>query len=443
MDRDAPPPTSPADALPPLSPASVRLVGIVGAGLCALAAILALIAVLIGDSSPVALNTARLFLSFVGVITAGSAISMRPDLWWSWGLASVAAGFGVVGLPSDWDSFHTLFRVLAGVAAAGAAICAASVGVRIAVASVAILFHFTGIFMACTSPDPRPWINEQVFIRVFNPYLQFVYLRNAYQFYSPNPGPASVLAFLLKTETGTDPSTGKKQYETQWVVMPKRPADVRDPLGLSYYRRLSLTEQLARVNLGFEIPADQFEKSEVSQRRFYRSLPHPDLIAIPFSPTELARSQYRLPNADVTRFVLPSYASHMILEYTPDKAAAGKTTVKVYRLEHRALTPEEFVPSKEVKRRTGGIPFGPYAPTTYGAFFLGEFDARGNLVDPQEDLLNWMIPVMPRIPGPNDPIKKTYIDYMSVHALEMTPEAVLAADEHDPQGKVFNWSQLK
>ena len=53
----------------------------------------------------------------------------------------------------------------------------------------------------------------QAFNRVYNPYLQFIYQRNAYHFYSPDPGPASVLVFLLKTETGTDPVTGSQAVQ--------------------------------------------------------------------------------------------------------------------------------------------------------------------------------------------------------------------------------------
>src|SRR5262249_39550710 len=155
-----------------------------------------------------------------------------------------------------------------------------------------------------------------------------LYLRNAYHFYSPEPGPASILAFLLKTETGSDPSTGAKQYRYEWVVIPRRPADVRDPLGLGYYRRLSLTEQMARGSPGLTIPTDQFEKTEVWYRRYNQS--RPELGGkIPFHPGENINVQYRLPNPDVTRYLLPSYASHVILEHTPDKETAAKTTVKI------------------------------------------------------------------------------------------------------------------
>ena len=192
-----------------------------------------------------------------------------------------------------------------------------------------------GEYFAADCALPAPWITIQAFGRVYNPYLQFIYQRNAYHFYSPEPGPASVLAFLLKTETGTDPVTGAKQYKTEWVVIPRRPGDVRDPLGLTYYRRLSLSEQLTRGSFGVLVP-ENYEKSEVRKRRAEK------LSVIPLHPAEQEWLQYKLPNPDVARFLIPSYASHVVLQHTPDKETAARTTIKVYRLEHRTLSPEEF-----------------------------------------------------------------------------------------------------
>jgi len=437
MDRDAgSAPTSPAEAVPPPAPETARTTGLVGVAFCGGAAALGLVAAAL-DSPPDVLNSARLWLVFVGAVTAGAAVSLRPDCWWTWALAAAAAALGVGGLPGHWDSFRLLFWALAGVGAAGAVLVASPPAWRVGSVSAVILFHFTGIFLATTSPPPSPWLTDQVFSRVYYPYLQFVYLRNAYHFYSPNPGPASVLVFLLKTETGTDPQTGQKQYKTEWVVIPKRPADVRDPLGLAYYRRLSLTEQVSRGSPGMAMPTDQFEKTDVWYRRFNKR------AEVPYHPIDDLNLQYRLPTPDVTRYVLPSYASHVILDHAPDAETAGRTTVKVYRLEHLTTTVERFVKGDD-----------PYHPGTYRPFFLGEFgfvpdpDQPGKtkieLVNPQEELLYWLIPVIPRPPTPNDPddpYRKGYLDYLSVHALDMTPGEVLKADEKD--GRVFNWSQLR
>ena len=410
------------------------MTGLAGLGLLGMASLLGLIATAIGDTSPV-FNTTRLFLVLIGAITVGSAISMRHDLWWTWAFGAVGALLAWGGLPAHWDSFRFLSCALFGVAAAGSALCLLPPVWRVGVASAVIVFHFTGIFMATTAPStgnlPAPWLTVQAFSRIYNPYLQFIYLRNAYHFYSPDPGPASILAFLIKTETGVD-SNGTKQFKTEWVVIPKRPDDIRDPLGLAYYRRLSLTEQLARGTPGVLVP-DQFEKTEMMTRRAAKQ------SVIPLHPVDAVALQYKLPNPDVARFLIPSYASHIIIQHTPNKEVAAKTTVKVYRLEHQTMRIEQF----ETKLANGKYQ-DPYHPGTYRPYFLGEYDARGDLVNPQEELLYWMLPVIPRTPTPNDtedPFKKDYFDFMSVHALEISPNEVLKADES--KGQVFNWSQLR
>jgi hypothetical protein len=438
MDRGASTstvPASPADAVPPVAPESVRLTALVGAGLAGLAALLGAAALAAGEV-PSVLHTARLFLVLIGTVTIGAAISMRPDLWWAWAIGAIGALLAWGGIPGHWDSYRLVSMVLVGVAVTGAALCLLPREWRLGIASASMLFHFTGIFMATTAPPtgnlPSPWITMQAFNRVYNPYLQFIYQRNAYHFYSPDPGPASVLVFMLKTETGTDPVTGTKQYKTEWVVVPKRPDDVRDPLGLSYYRRLSLTEQLSRGTLGLLVP-DQFEKQEMMTRRAAKQ------GVIPFHPVDAAGFQYKLPYPDVARFLIPSYASHIVVKHTPNKDTAAKTTVKLYRLEHRTMLPEEFA-----ARQPNGDYFDPYHPSTYRPYFLGEYDARGNLINPQEDLLYWLLPIIQRTPSPNDPddrFKKTYDDYMSVHALDWALEDVRKADEF--KGPVFNWSQLR
>ena len=436
MDRDAAlRPTSPADAVPPVAAETVRTTGLFGIGLLGTAALIGLAGWAAGEL-PSVLNTARLFLVLIGLITAGSAISMRHDLWWSWALGAAGALLAWGGLPSHWDSYRLVCWALFGVALAGMALCLLPTFWRYVVGTAVIVFHFTGIFMATTSPptdpSPAPWITLQAFARIYDPYLQFIYQRNAYHFYSPNPGPASVLAFLLKTETGTDTETGAKQYKYEWIVIPRRPAHVRDPLGLTYYRRLSLSAQLEHGTSLAQMPAN-FEQLDVTRRRKEMRMVYP------MHPLEPEWFQYRLPIPTVTRFLLPSYASHVLLQNTPDKEAAAKTTVKIYRLEHRTMPAEQF----GIKLPNGKYQ-DPYHPGTYRPYFLGEYDAYGTLINPQEEMLYWLVPIIPRTPAPNDPddpFKKDYLDYLSVHALGMQLKDVLKADE--TKGQVFDWSQLR
>ncbi len=442
MDRDAAPAAdSSAEVVPPFAWESVRKVGIVGLGMIATAAVLGLVATALG-SPPWAIHTARLVLVFAGAITVGAAVSMRPDLWRTWLIGAGGGLLAIAGTPAHWDSFRLLFGALTAVATAWTLVLLAPPAYRLPALTAAVVFHFTGIFLATTTPPSTPWITEQAFMRVYNPYLQMIYMRNAYHFYSPEPGPASVLVCMLKTETGTD-ANGRKQYQTKWVVLPKRPADVRDPLGLTYYRRLSITEQLARASPGLLLPANSAEKSEMLPRR--RAIAH----IIPLHPNEEQLSQYRLPEATVARFVLPSYASHVILENIPP-ALTGKTTVKLYRMEHRTLSVEEFA---NVRGKGPGA--NPYSPTTYRPFFLGEFGyvadpdhpgaTRIELLNPQEPMLYWLVPILPRPGGvpPGDPNKREFVDFLSIHALDPLNLSIDEVDDPKFRDRVFDWSQLR
>jgi hypothetical protein len=424
MDRAAPSPSEP-DIVPPVAQETVQKVGVAAVGLVAAAAAAGLAADALTGPVATVVSSVRVWLVVVGVIGAGVAISLRFDLWKTWAFGAATALLAVPGLPAHWDSFRFFFTIVAGLAAFGAALRAVSAAWRLRAVTVVLLFHFFGIFTAATAPTPTSWVNEQLFSRVYNPYLQFIYLRNAYHFYSPDPGPASLICCLMRTETGEKVlSDGTKvpTYEFKWIVLPKRPADVKDPLGVAYYRRLALSEHIARGTPGASLP-ESFEKGEMMTRR--RESP------IPLHPVELIPYQYKLPHPDLLRYVIPSYAQHVILDHTPDAATAAKTTLKIYRLEHRTLAVNDF--------RTGN---NPYHPATYRAYFLGEFNVNGDLLDAQERLLYWVVPVIAKGgPGaPPDPKQKNYIDYLSAHALGVRVEDL---DKPENAANALDWKQLR
>ncbi len=433
MERDAPPPVPPRleDVVPPPEPAAVYSVAAAGLGLIGVAALLGLAVTLIGDRAPWPLATARLWLVGLGAVVTGYAVSRRPGLPGVWLLAAVTAGLAVVGVPATWDSFRLLFAVLAVVAAAGAGVVALPPRWRVRVASVLVLLHFGGIFMATTSPETQgssPWLTHQLFTRVYYPYLQFIYQRNAYHFYSPEPGPASLLAFMVKTHTGeridrngiTVPT-----YDREWYVIPKRPDDVKDPLAVSYFRRLSITEQTAGA-----VPGGYghvlFEADEARRRRqlarYYDEAAQEER-AIPFHPFEQALAQYRVPFPNTLRYTLPSYAKHVIHERTNGgDERAPRTTVMIYKLVHSTVAAHELARKRD--------PVAPYAPSTFRTFFLGEYNSSGELVNPRDAMLYWQMPIYPKesaatgVTGPPDPDE--YVDYLSLHA-----------------GQKFDWRSLR
>jgi len=416
------------DVVPPVDWAVVRRGGGFGLILCSAAAALGVL------DGPAFVFTLRLFAVFVGTVAAGLAVSWRPDLVKSWLLGAVVAAAATLGTPAHWDSFRLLFAVIAFVALLRAGIVALPEQHRVKVVSALIVLHFFGILLATTSPNPTPWMVDQMYRRAYEPYLRFVYLRNAYHFYSPEPGPASILVALVKTyegeETGAD-GVARPKYRTQWMVLPRRsaagpdaPSDVKDPLGVSYFRRLSLTDAISHgaPDMNYE----SFEKSEGRFRRQQLTLQGNNPY-IPWHPNFLPLYQYRVPHPRVTRYVLPSYAQHILMNLSEKEQ--GRSTVKLYRVEHRTLNVEGYL--GVVSKRPGD----PYYPTTYLPYYYGEYgfrkDAAGetrvDLLDPQEPMLYWIVPVVERPGGtPGDPNRKDYEDYFSVHA-----------------GREFDWSQLR
>ena len=64
-------------------------------------------------------------------------------------------------------------------------------------------------------------------------------------------------------------------------------------------------------------------------------------------------------------------------------SAGAVKAVKVYRLQHRMLSAQEFAAGED-----------PFAPTTYLPYYLGEYDPDGHVTDPDNPLLYWVIPIV-------------------------------------------------
>jgi hypothetical protein len=238
------------------------------------------------------------------------------------------------------------------------------------------------------------------------PYLSFLYLRNAYHFYSPEPGPASLLVCLLQYEED-DPAGGKPKSKSEWIVLPRRDEHMKDPLGQAYYRRLSITEMISPAIPGL-FNVENFENLDARQRRARAGVSAVGSAKEPIpidSTDEPAANQYRVPQPHVSRYLLPSYAKHLAHEFsTPGRRVVG---VKLYRLEHRITPTYQFAAGVD-----------PYHPRTYRVYYFGEYDAAGKLLNPQDEMLYWLVPITPRPggPAPDDPDRKDFIDYLSKHA---------------------------
>lgn len=401
------------EVLPPPDFPAARRVALYGLASVGVAAILGL-GLQATSAELLALPTVRVIATLIGLVLIGYALSLRPEQTQLWVISSVACGLAaLIGIPTSWDSAQLLALVCTLGSLAGTLLTALPTTVSLSLISLGALFHFGGIFVATTLPEPTPWWSNQASARLYQPYLSFIYMRNAYHFYSPDPGPASHLFVLLTYERDKlDPVTGKNEVLNEWITLPRRDKHMKDPLGLTYYRRLSLTEMVSGT-----IPdlytASSFEKGDVRERRIRQAALLAEDERIPLADPAMMPEylQYRVPRPDITRYLLPSYAKHLAVENSQParngEPALKVTKIRIYRAEHSIIQPTEFIKARDV-----------YHPTTFRVYYLGEYDPEGKLIDSTDPMLYWLVPVAPKVngPSPSDPEKRDYEDFLSRHA---------------------------
>jgi hypothetical protein len=373
--------------------------------------------------------------------SASQALEERVESACLLALAGFIALLACLGM-SGWDSFQWFFGALVAVALVGSLLVLLPSLWRRVIVSVLIVFHFGGMLTATTSVDPpgamAPWLSTQMWLRVYRPYLTFMYLANAYHFYSPDPGPATLLWFRIQYEDGTH----------RWRHVPSRDDS---PHGMHYQRMLALTEstntpmprlppgqeEMAMVErlTGQPIPlyigpspdyAIRHDAWEVivHRRRLGASLYGPDEVPIPDDvPVNV---QYREPQ-DLAKLLVASYARYIAWNspHPTDPSVAVKS-VKVYRVVHNIMTPAELA--------AGGERANPTDKTHFWPYFQGEFDRDGKMLNPQDPFLYWLLPVV-RVPkdyplsGPLrlsvqlPPENSRLLDALELHARAGDPEA--------------------
>jgi hypothetical protein len=305
-----------------------------------------------------------------GLLLAGVSVILRPRSPLVLAAAAASAGLADLALDPSWDSIRLLLRA----AMLVAGVCAGLVLLprrlaRIAV-SLLVVFHFAGILTAVTSVPPPggppPWLPSQAATYVFRPYLQFMYLTNAYHFYSPEPGPACLLWCYVEYSDGS----------SRWVKLPNRQEHLKDPMALSYYRRLALTEATNQL-LGPVVPSqDAIARRLIAGQRL--GIPAPNEIneALP------GAQQYRVPNDHSCR-VLRGYARFLAHAYPHESSEVEVAGVKIYRVIHMMLDPKDVVAGAS-----------PTDPALFVPYFQGEFDREGNLKQPNDPFLYWLVPIL-------------------------------------------------
>jgi hypothetical protein len=337
----------------------------------------------------------RVILLFISLLACGAAIVIRPG---SPAVLGAATGIGVLGWLSvdPWDSARFLMVFLTALAAAASLVMLLPRVLRRVVVSGLIVCHFVAILSTVFSVPPAPWLASTLWAYAARPYLEFMYLNNAYHFYSPDPGPPNLLWFRLEYADGS----------RRWYKMP----NAREhSTSVNYQRRLSLTEWTQHPKAT--------DPREMAVRQHLR---HSVADKYPFHPGLPEAVQFREPNANSKR-VLQNYARFVAQTNPGGDASQVVVRIRVYRVVHDILDARLLAEGED-----------PLDLWTYRPYYQGEYDANGNLLNPVDPLLYWMVPIIKRDDRINfsppdlsalrtlsDPVRdRTYqvYDYFWIHA---------------------------
>ena len=362
---------------PPLSPGISRWrqhwpMLLTGMGLVALAVALARL----WSDAPALL---RLLLLGGGLILAAQAVILRlrqrreeMEERIESAAVIVLAGFtallGIFATDKEWDSADTVLKALLIVAGIGAALVLMPGRFRRLAISLLAVFHFGGILTAVTmiappgSGQPAPFLATQAWVHVYRHHLNFLYMNNAYHFYSPEPGPPTLLWFKLNYSNG----------QSEWFKMPNREDS---PVNLHYQRLLSITESCGNVDTA---------TSEALQLFQPRRLAAGQLYGIPVHPGEAIAHQFQPPSS-YSGVMIPPTVRRIAREHAhpADDPAARLVSLKFYRVRHNILPAGAMANG-----------FDPLDKSLYYAFYLGEFLPDGRIVNFAKDpFLYWLIPI--------------------------------------------------
>jgi hypothetical protein len=305
--------------------------------------------------------------------------------------------------PEAWDSMRLFLSVLALVAFAAAPLAAASSRVRRRALSVLIVFHFGGIVTAAASSPPGPWAFSQLWLHFYRPYLEFMYLNNAYRFYSPEPTPSHQMWFRVEYH-----DKAADQVRSHWFRVPEMDEDGRPayPVTLQYLRRLVMVEAASRAQpitvSDYLDPQGGVKQPDFLVRRYqqtpqgYRAIkdvlgkkpPKSDLEVpylrhlIPPQDPRLGRPEYSPPDFN-SKLLLQSYARYATRLPHPQYSDAQPVRVKIYRVQHWIVTPQELLKGLH-----------PQDLTNFLFYYQGEYDTAGRLLDPEDPFLYWLLPAV-------------------------------------------------
>jgi hypothetical protein len=400
----------------------------------------------------------RLVFMGGGLLLAGQAVVLRLRPWREAieervesAAVIVLAGFtaliDILGIDKDWDSADMVLKGLLVVAVIGFALVLLPNLYRRVAFSFILLYHLFGIFVMVTylAPPgpggaPAPFLSNKIWTYAYRPYLEFVCINNAYHFYSPEPGPPTLLWFKLNylpdgahyklTKDSLNElndmlgSAGvkledrdklraqlgnlkDKEYASNeefskalaavvdkeflerykenvldhaWNLKSqwvKLPNREDSPVNLHFQRLLSITESCNSLFL--PVPPEMV--TAATPRRLTIGQIH----GIPPHPGETVPSQFQPPTPFSANLTLPSAVRRIAGKHATlaDDPTARLVSIKFYRVRHTIIQPGMLAEGHS-----------PLHPSQYYPFYMGEFFPNGENVNASNDpYLYWLIPI--------------------------------------------------
>jgi hypothetical protein len=317
-------------------------------------------------------------------------------------LGSFVALLCAMSMKPQWDTAILLLGVFVGVGIVTALLVLVPRLPRRLIITILVVIHFGGMFTSFASVNPpggqSGWVVNMAWTLFYRPYLHFIYMTNAYHFYSPNPGEPSLLWFHVEYEGG----------KTRWIEIPSLQ---ESPTRMAFQRRLALTESTNQIHPG---PYARYNERYTMRIRagdvFKPQIPRMD---------NYPGNEYREPTIWAKKHIA-SYARYVARNFPcEDDPSLPVKSVKVYRALHLMLGPAQI-----------GAGDDPYDPTMYLPYYQGAFDPDGNLLDGHDadgnetsassPFLYWLIPIV-REPVPGEAKKTHVVNYAKIHAKNSRP----------------------
>jgi hypothetical protein len=98
--------------------------------------------------------------------------------------------------------------------------------------------------------------------------------------------------------------------------------------------------------------------------------------------------QCRIPNQEIIAIILPAYVRYIARQN--EGAERPVESIRVYRVMHMITAPDPFVGGTASGQKIGTE---LKDPTTYLPYYLGRFNKNGELLDPDDPMLYWLVPI--------------------------------------------------